>query len=117
MKHQLYNDIMGVSMAGNIDQKVKNRLIRFLLKDKLNTVRSAIQSAEKDVRGEKKNVEDARAKGYSAPTSEAQIKIIEAVLAEYRVLMRRFRATGEVIREIVNEMLNEEWQRTEQPHL
>jgi hypothetical protein len=26
---------MGVSMVGNSDQKVKNRLIRFLLKDKL----------------------------------------------------------------------------------
>jgi len=50
----------------------------------LNTVRSAIQSAEKDLRGEKKKVEDARAKGYTDPTSEAQIKVIEAVLAEYR---------------------------------
>jgi len=50
----------------------------------LNTVRAAIRSAEKDLRGEKKKVEDARAKGYSDPTSEAQIKIIEVVLAEYR---------------------------------
>jgi len=50
----------------------------------LNSVRSAIRSAEKDLRGEKKKVEDARAKGYSDPTSEAQIKIIEAALVEYR---------------------------------
>jgi hypothetical protein len=50
----------------------------------LNTVRSAIRSAEKDLRGEKKKVEGARAKGYSDPASEAQIKVIEAVLVEYR---------------------------------
>ncbi|MCG2736682.1 MAG: DUF2551 domain-containing protein [Candidatus Methanoperedenaceae archaeon] len=31
---------MGVLMAGNIDQKVKNRLIRFLLKDKLGIRKS-----------------------------------------------------------------------------
>jgi len=37
----------------------------------LNTVRAAIRSAEKDLRGEKKKVEDARAKGYSDPTSDA----------------------------------------------
>jgi len=55
----------------------------------LNTVRSAIRSAEKDLRGEKKKVEDARAKGYSDPTSEAQIKVIEAVLAEYRALYEK----------------------------
>jgi len=50
----------------------------------LNTVRSAIRNAEKDIRGEKKEVEDARAKGYSDPASEAQIKVIESVLTEYR---------------------------------
>jgi hypothetical protein len=50
----------------------------------LNSVRSAIRSAEKDLRGEKKKVEDVRAKGYSDPASEAQIKVIEAVLTEYR---------------------------------
>jgi hypothetical protein len=55
----------------------------------LNTVRSAIRSAEKDLRGEKKKVEDARAKGYSDPASEAQIKVIEAVLAEYRALYEK----------------------------
>jgi len=33
---------MGVSMVGNIDQKVKNRLIRFLLKDKLGTRKSLL---------------------------------------------------------------------------
>lgn len=55
----------------------------------LNTVRAAIRSAEKDLRGEKKKVEDARAKGYSDPTSEAQIKVIEAVLAEYRALYEK----------------------------
>ena len=55
----------------------------------LNTVRSAIQSAEKDLRGEKKKVEDARAKGYSDPASEAQIKVIEAVLTEYRALYEK----------------------------
>jgi hypothetical protein len=55
----------------------------------LNTVRSAIQSAEKDLRGEKKKVEDARAKGYSDPASEAQIKVIESVLAEHRALYEK----------------------------
>ncbi len=35
---------MGVSMAGNIDQKVKNRLIRFLLKDKLGIRKSLLWS-------------------------------------------------------------------------
>jgi hypothetical protein len=55
----------------------------------LNTVRAAITSAEKDLRGEKKKVEDARAKGYSDPASEAQIKVIEAVLAEYRALYEK----------------------------
>jgi len=52
----------------------------------LNTVRAAIRSTEKDLRGEKKKVEDAKAKGYRDPTSEAQIKVIEAVLVEYRAL-------------------------------
>jgi len=52
----------------------------------LNTVRAAITSAEKDLRGEKKKVENARAKGYSDPASEAQIKVIEAALVEYRAL-------------------------------
>jgi hypothetical protein len=52
----------------------------------LNTVRAAITSAEKDLRGEKKKVEDAKAKGYSDPASEAQIKVIEAALVEYRAL-------------------------------
>ena len=33
---------MGVSMAGNIDKKVKNRLIRFLLKDKLGIRKSLL---------------------------------------------------------------------------
>ncbi|MDP3104180.1 MAG: DUF2551 domain-containing protein [Candidatus Methanoperedens sp.] len=33
---------MGVLMAGNIDQKVKNRLIRFLLKDKLGIRKSLL---------------------------------------------------------------------------
>jgi len=55
----------------------------------LNTVRSAIRSAEKDLRGEKKKVEDVRAKGYRDPASEAQIKVIEAVLTEYRVLYEK----------------------------
>lgn len=55
----------------------------------LNTVRSAIRSAEKDLRGEKKKVEEARAKGYSDPASEAQIKVIEAALVEYRVLYEK----------------------------
>jgi len=55
----------------------------------LNTVRAAIRSAEKDLRGEKKKVEDARAKGYSDPASEAQIKVIEAVLDEYRALYEK----------------------------
>jgi len=55
----------------------------------LNSVRSAIRSAEKDLRGEKKKVEDARAKGYSDPASEEQIKVIEAVLAEYRELYEK----------------------------
>lgn len=34
---------MGVSMAGNIDQKVKNRLIRFLLKDKIGIRKSLLR--------------------------------------------------------------------------
>jgi hypothetical protein len=55
----------------------------------LNTVRSAIRSAEKDLRGEKKKVEDARTKGYSDPTSEAQIKVIETVLTEHRALYEK----------------------------
>ncbi len=55
----------------------------------MNTVRVAIRSVEKDLRGEKKKVEDARAKGYSDPASEAQIKVIEAVLAEYRALYEK----------------------------
>jgi len=55
----------------------------------LNSVRSAIRSAEKDLRGEKKKVEDARAKGYSDPASEAQIKVIEAVLTEHRALYEK----------------------------
>ncbi len=55
----------------------------------LNTVRSAIRSAEKDLRGEKKKVEDARAKGYSDPASEAQLKVIEAVLTEHRALYEK----------------------------
>jgi hypothetical protein len=55
----------------------------------LNTIRSAITSAEKDLRGETKKVEDAKAKGYSDPASEAQIKVIEAVLAEYRALYEK----------------------------
>jgi hypothetical protein len=55
----------------------------------LNTVRAAIRSAEKDLRGEKKKVEDARAKGYSDPSSEAQIKVIEAVLAEHQTLYEK----------------------------
>jgi len=55
----------------------------------LNSVRSAIRSAEKDLRGEKKKVEDARAKGYSDSASEAQIKVIEAVLAEHRALYEK----------------------------
>jgi len=55
----------------------------------LNTVRSAIRSAEKDLRGEKKKVDDARAKGYTDPTSEAQIKVIEAVLTEHRALYEK----------------------------
>ncbi|MBU4222663.1 MAG: hypothetical protein KKA10_13820 [Euryarchaeota archaeon] len=55
----------------------------------LNTVRAAITSAEKDLRGEKKKVEDARAKGYSDPASESQIKVIEAALAEYRALYEK----------------------------
>ena len=50
----------------------------------MNTVRAAIRSAEKDLRGEKKKAEDARVKGYSDPASEAQIKVIEAALVEYR---------------------------------
>jgi hypothetical protein len=33
---------MGVSMAGNIDQKVKNRLISFLLKDRLGIRKSLL---------------------------------------------------------------------------
>lgn len=55
----------------------------------LNTVQAAIRSAEKDLRGEKKKVEDAKAKGYSDPASEAQIKVIEAVLVEYRELYEK----------------------------
>jgi hypothetical protein len=55
----------------------------------LNTVRSAIRSAEKDLRGENKKVEDARAKGYSDPTSESQLKVIEAVLTEHRALYEK----------------------------
>ena len=54
-----------------------------------NIVRAAIRSAEKDIRGEKKKVEDARAKGYTDSTSEAQIKVIEAVLAEHRALYEK----------------------------
>ena len=42
MKHWLHNDIMRVSTAGNIDQKVKNRLIKFLLKDKLDIRKSLL---------------------------------------------------------------------------
>jgi hypothetical protein len=34
---------MGVSMADNIDQKVKNRLIRFLLKDKIGIRKSLLR--------------------------------------------------------------------------
>jgi len=55
----------------------------------LNTVRSAIRSAEKDLRGEKKKVGDARTKGYSDPASEAQIKVIESVLTEHRALYEK----------------------------
>ncbi|HYN44882.1 MAG TPA: hypothetical protein VER35_02685 [Candidatus Limnocylindrales bacterium] len=55
----------------------------------LNSVRSAIRSSEKDLRGEKKKVEYARAKGYSDPASEAQIKVIEAVLIEHRALYEK----------------------------
>ncbi len=55
----------------------------------LNTLRAAIRSAEKDLRGEKKKVEDAKAKGYSDPASEAQVKVIEVVLAEYRALYEK----------------------------
>jgi hypothetical protein len=55
----------------------------------LNTVRAAITSAEKDLRGEKKKEEDARAKGYRDPASEAQIKVIEAVLTEHRALYEK----------------------------
>jgi hypothetical protein len=65
--------------AGNI--KIYNR--------QLNSVRAAIRSAEKDLRGEKKKVEEARAKGYSDPASEAQIKVIEAVLTEHRALYEK----------------------------
>ena len=43
MKHQLYHDIMSVSMAGNIDLKVKDRLIRFLLKDKIGIRKSLLR--------------------------------------------------------------------------
>ena len=55
----------------------------------LNTVRAAITSAEKDLKGERKKVEDARAKGYSDPASEAQIKVIEDALVEYRTLYEK----------------------------
>jgi len=37
----------------------------------------------------KKKVEDARAKGYSDPTSEAQMKVIEAVLTEHLALYEK----------------------------
>ncbi len=42
-----------------------------------------------DLRGEKKKVEEARAKGYSDPASEAQIKVIEAVLTEHLALYEK----------------------------
>ena len=41
------------------------------------------------LRGEKKKVEEARVKGYSDPTSEAQIKVIEAVLTEHQALYEK----------------------------
>lgn len=41
MKHWLHKD-MNVSMAGNIDQKVKNRLIKFLLKDNIGIRKSLL---------------------------------------------------------------------------
>ena len=42
MKHWLHDDIESVSMAGNIDQKVKNRLIKFLLKDNIGIRKSLL---------------------------------------------------------------------------
>ncbi len=43
MKHWLHNDIESVSMEGNIDQKVKNRLIKFLLKDNIGIRKSLLK--------------------------------------------------------------------------
>jgi hypothetical protein len=39
----MHIDIRGVSMAGNSDQKVKNRLIKFLLKDKIGIRKSLLR--------------------------------------------------------------------------